>query len=176
MSTATVTLLVLSPFAAWRIYSRFRRSVGKQKMSVFFQRTTLCVFAGVTLLLAYFSLGQLDSLAGLGAGLLIGVLLGLYGLRSTRFESTPEGLYYHPNAPLGIALSVLFVGRIVWRIVQFSAIESDPGHAHFARSPLTVGVFGLLAGYYIAYAIGLLRKGSATSALPSPDPAQPTGA
>jgi hypothetical protein len=27
----------------------------------------------------------------------------------------------------------------------------------FARSPLTLAVFGLLAGYYIGYAIGLMR-------------------
>ena len=29
--------------------------------------------------------------------------------------------------------------------------------ADFVRSPLTLAVFGLLAGYYIAYAIGLVR-------------------
>jgi hypothetical protein len=27
----------------------------------------------------------------------------------------------------------------------------------FAHSPLTLSIFGLLAGYYIAYAIGLVR-------------------
>jgi hypothetical protein len=31
------------------------------------------------------------------------------------------------------------------------------GTDDFARSPLTLCVFGLLAGYYIAYAIGLVR-------------------
>jgi hypothetical protein len=37
------------------------------------------------------------------------------------------------------------------------APEVPHGLHDFARSPLTLGVFGLLAGYYIAYAVGLLR-------------------
>jgi hypothetical protein len=32
-----------------------------------------------------------------------------------------------------------------------------PSAQDFARSPLTLGVFGLLAGYYVGYAIGLTR-------------------
>ena len=31
----------------------------------------------------------------------------------------------------------------------------NPGD--FAASPLTLGIFGLLAGYYVTYAIGLVR-------------------
>jgi len=44
-----------------------------------------------------------------GAG--FGAALGLYGLRLTKFEQTAQGLFYTPSAHLGIALSLLFVGR-----------------------------------------------------------------
>lgn len=41
--------------------------------------------------------------------------LGVYGLRLTRFERTPTGLFYTPNAHLGIALSLLLVLRLGYR-------------------------------------------------------------
>jgi hypothetical protein len=64
-----------------------------------------------------------------------------------------------PNAHLGIALSLLFVARIIFRAVQVYVIDPSVPHdpSDFARTPLTLAVFGVLAGYYIAYAIGLAR-------------------
>jgi hypothetical protein len=60
---------------------------------------------------------------------------------------------------LGIALSLLFIARIGYRAAQlyFSPSAIQDGSIDFARSPLTLLVFGTLAGYYVAYAIGLLR-------------------
>jgi len=161
-AASTVALVVLSPFVAWRVYSRFRRSIGRQRLSLFFQRVTLAIFAIVTLVLAYASRNDAASLEALAGGLAAGCLLGLYGLRLTRFEPTPQGLYYTPNAPLGIALSVLFLGRITQRLIAVYTISTatGPSHPPLVRSPLTLAVFGLLAGYYIAYAAGLLRRGS----------------
>jgi len=82
-------------------------------------------------------------------------LLGIFGLNKTQFEPSKKGLFYTPNVHLGITLSLLFVGRIIYRFVE--VYTSDPGVSHgmsdFARSPITLAVFGLLAGYYIAYAI-----------------------
>src|SRR6266513_2594292 len=54
---------------------------------------------------------------------------------------------------------VLFVGRIVYRLVEVYALNgaASPGTAEFARSPLTLAIFGLLAGYYVIYAVGLVR-------------------
>jgi len=86
-------------------------------------------------------------------------LLAQYGLKLTKFESTPQGLFYTPNMHIGIALSALFIARIGYRFYELYAIA--PGVARnnvdFVRSPVTLAVFGLLASYYIAYAIGLLR-------------------
>ena len=85
-----------------------------------------------------------------------GALLGVYGLGKTKFEGTPQGLFYTPNAHIGIALSLLFVGRVIYRM--FVLYTADP-YAQQSRptspySPLTLGIFGLLAGYYVTYAIG----------------------
>jgi hypothetical protein len=156
---STVTLLVLLPLIAWRVYSRFRRMVGRQRLSRIRPWITLAVFPILIALLGLAAHAHPERLWWLAGGLGLGAWLGVFGLSKTKFEPTPKGLFYTPNAHLGIALSLLFVARIVYRLVEVYAI--DPAMPHglddFARSPLTLAVFGLLAGYYISYAVGLVR-------------------
>jgi hypothetical protein len=158
-SPSTVTLLALLPLLAWRAYARFRRMVGRQRLSRIRPWITLTIFPALVVLLGLGAHAHVERLGWLAAGLALGALLGVFGLSRTRFEPTRQGLFYTPNAHLGIALSLLFIARIVYRLVEVYAI--DPGVPHglddFARSALTLAVFGLLAGYYIAYAIGLVR-------------------
>lgn len=148
-------LLILVPLIAWRLYARFRRLVGRQRLSRVRPWISLAVFPALAVLLAWMAQGHADALAWLGGALLAGALLAQYGLSRTGFEATPSGFFYTPHAPLGIALTVLFAGRIAYRI--YEVIIAGPAAADFARSPLTLAIFGLLAGYYIAYAIGLVR-------------------
>ena len=157
--SSTITLLVLLPLVAWRVYARFRRMVGRQRLSRIRPWITLAVFPLLIVLLGFAAHAHLARLFWLAGGLGLGALLGTFGLRKTRFEPTPEGLFYTPNAHLGIALSLLFVGRIVYRLFEVYLIAPGMpnGVGDFARSPLTLAVFGLLAGYYIRYAIGLVR-------------------
>jgi hypothetical protein len=159
MTPATIGLLVAIPLIVWRVYARIRRMVGRQRMSLIRACITLVVFPAVVLLLGLSAITHPERLGWLAAGLVGGSLLAVYGLRKTVFEPRPEGLFYTPNAHLGIALSLLFVMRIAYRLVEIYML--DPGMPRdpqdFARSPLTLSVFGLLAGYYIAYAIGLIR-------------------
>jgi cytochrome b561 len=150
---------VLLPLLGWRVYARFRRMVGRQRLSRVRPWVTLAIFPTLILLLGLAAHSHPERLWWLAAGLSLGSLLGSFGLRKTKFEPTPQGLFYTPNAHLGIALSLLFVARIIYRLVEVYALEPTVPHGmdDFARSPLTLAVFGLLAGYYIAYAIGLAR-------------------
>jgi hypothetical protein len=156
---STIALLVLLPLLAWRVYSRFRRMVGRQRLSRVRPWITLTLFPALIALLAFAARAHAERLWWLAGGLIIGSLLAVYGLRLTRFEPTPQGLFYTPSVHLGIALSLLFVGRIVYRLVEVYAIDATaaPSSADFVRSPVTLALFGLLAGYYIAYAFGLVR-------------------
>jgi hypothetical protein len=158
-SLPTVGLLILVPLVAWRLYARFRRMVGRQRLSRVRPWITLTVFPALVVLLAGLSRERVDALAWLAGALVMGAVLARYGLARTVFEATPRGLYYTPHAPLGIALTVLFAGRILYRV--YEVISAGPAAADFTRSPLTAAVFGLLAGYYVAYAIGLVRWRSA---------------
>jgi hypothetical protein len=150
-------LFALVPLVLWRMYSRVRRLVGRQRLSRVRPWITLAIFPLLILLLAWFAVPRPEPLAWLGGGIAGGALLGVFGLRKTRFEPTKEGLFYTPNAHLGIALSLLFIGRIAYRVIEVAVLGHPNGAVDFAQSQITLSIFGLLAGYYIAYAIGLVR-------------------
>jgi hypothetical protein len=153
-------LLILIPLIAWRIYVRIRRAVGRQRLSKYRVWITVGIY---TVILVAIGLGTREHPERLGwmvGGLALGIPLGVFSLKKTKFEPTREGLFYTPNAHLGIILSMLFVGRILYRIfavylVATTAKPRDP--SDFMGSAATVAIFGLLAGYYITYAIGLAR-------------------
>ena len=160
-AATTVTLLVLVPLILWRVYSRIRRMVGRQRLSKWRARITLIVFPLVILMLGLGAAAHPERLAVFAVALACGGALAVYGLRKTKFEVVPGMIYYTPNAHLGVGLSLLFVGRIIYRFVEvYSMPPGTATGADFARSPLTLAVFGLLAGYYVGYAIGLLRHRS----------------
>jgi hypothetical protein len=155
-SPSALLILAMLPLFAWRVYMRFRRMVGRQRLSTVRPWITLGIFSAVILALAFAAQGHLERLEWLALGLPVGTGLALYGLRATRFEPTPEGLFYTPNAYLGIAVSLLFFGRIAYRLVEVYDITAAHGKPNFMSSPITLAVFGLIAGYYVVYAIGLL--------------------
>lgn len=165
--SATPTIALSAGLAAlvmWRIYKRVRRLVGRQSFSpvrAWFATTLLPL---LLLVLMAGALGQPLSLMSLLAGAAAGTGLGLYGLRLTRFEITPLGRFYTPNAHLGIALSLLLVGRLVYRLAQMYLLGTSlrPGAdfsagADFVRNPWTLLIVGTLLAYYACYALGLLR-------------------
>jgi hypothetical protein len=157
--------LVIIPLVVWRMYSRIRRSVGRQTLTKWRPWFTICLFPLLSLLVGWGALARPALLAAIAGGIVGGVVLGVYGLRHTKFDATPQGLFYTPNAHIGIALSVLFAGRVIYRMFELYSINAyaQQAPANVAYSPLTLAIFGLLAGYYVTYAIGLVRWRAAVS-------------
>ncbi len=158
----TSSLLIstaVGAFIVWRIVSRIRRMVGKQTYSPVRIGITLVVFPLLLALILFAARNHIDSLLGLLAGMVLGAGLGIYGNRLTKFEHTTAGRFYTPNAHLGIALSLLLIGRLAWRFGElYFATQSFSGPPpDITRSPLTLFIFGMLATYYVSYALGLLR-------------------
>ena len=144
---------------AWRLYSRLRRLVGRQRLSPLRAWLTVSLFPLLIALLLVRSLAHPVTALALAGGVAAGVALARYSLRRTKFERTPLGGFYTPNAHVGIALSLLLVARVGYRAAQmylFSQAAATDSIA-FLHSPLTLILFGMLAGYYVAYAVGLLR-------------------
>ncbi len=103
-----------------------------------------------------FSLQNTNVLLGFGGGLLLGGLLGFVGLRLTRFETTEEAHFYTPNTHIGIALSLLLVGRMIYRMYFYGSMGAPmTNHPRPVFGPLTCFIIGLTIGYYVVYYIGL---------------------
>ena len=143
----------------WRVYARTRRMIGRQRLTKMRPWITVVAFPLIAVLLLATSFVHPMVGAALVGGAAVGIGLGLLGTRLTKFEATPAGLFYTPNAHLGIALSLLFVAKLAWTFVmpRLQGAGGDPHSMRAAATPLTMAIFGMLAGYYVTYAIGLLR-------------------
>ena len=160
MATPTLVVAALIPLIAWRVYKRVRRNIGKQRSLLWrhWAGTVLC-----PLLLALVAVGAMRSMeaeAALLLGIAGGIAVAVYGLRLTRFERDGAAFFYTPNPYLGIALSLLLIGRLAYRALamyQMHGTFTAGADPDFARSPLTLGILGLVFGYYAVYSLGLLR-------------------
>lgn len=159
--TQTLAFFALLPLLAWRVVARFRRLVGRQRLSPVRPWIGLAIFSLLLGLVAAaaWAQGQAMALGWLVLGVGCGGLLSLYGLRRTGYEvGAGSAIWYVPHAPLGIALSTLFLLRVLWRVGEL-VLHGVPaaGHDSFTFSPWTMAPVGLFAGYSMGYAAGLLR-------------------
>jgi cytochrome b561 len=172
LTPAMVGFAIAIPLIAWRLYSRIRRLVGRQRSKAWRHWFAAIFFPLLIGLLVLPALHRPEALAILAAAIVTGTGLAAWGLKLTRFERTPEGIFYTPNLHLGIALTLLLVARIAYRMIEVAMAPAGrpTGMQDFARSPLTIVVLGILASYYTAYAIGVLAKRRALLAATPPSP------
>ena len=159
LDTHLITVILVVALVVWRLYARIRRVIGRQRLSKMRPWVTVIAFPLILVLILSGSLlHPMTAVAVLG-GAVVGIALGLLGTRLTKFEATPAGLFYTPNAHLGIGLSLLLLLRLGYRFVmlQMDGGSLDPQSMQLGSSPLTMAIFGTLAGYYVTFAIGLLR-------------------
>ena len=158
--TALIVILI-----AWRLYVRIKRMVGRQKSRVWRHWIAAILFPLLAVMVGLPALLHPMAIGALALGLAVGVGLAIFGLRTTKFETTPIAYYYTPNTHLGVGLSLLMVARIAYRVYEVNSMTLAERSSHmqdFARSPLTLAIFGTLAAYYTTYAIGILLWRSRT--------------
>ena len=156
--TSVIGPVLFCGLIAWGIHRRLRRNVGRQKLRPIRITISIVFFSVASAVLLVMSLGILKLMLGIGGGLALGVALGFVGLRLTKFETTEEGHFYTPNTKIGIALSVLFLGRLAYRFWDLRHTAGAPHAPPPFQSALTYFIFGLIAGYYIVYYIGLFVR------------------
>ena len=92
-------------------------------------------------------------------GLLAGGLLGLLGLALTRWEQTPQALYYTPHRGLILLITLAVAARLLyglWRIFHgWRTSGSDPSWLERAGIAGSLALGAILLGYYLAYAAGV---------------------
>jgi hypothetical protein len=149
------TILIIGIFA-WSIYRRVRRNIGRQPLHPGRAKRSIVILSFVSAVIVYTSLQNINLLLGFGGGILLGALLGFAGLKLTRFETTDAGHFYTPNTHIGVALSVLFVGRVAYKFIVAGNAANTQNPAQPFQSPLTLFIFGLTVGYYLVYQTGIL--------------------
>jgi hypothetical protein len=159
MSPNLVAPIVIAPLIAWRLYARSRRHFGRQPIQPGRMWTRVGILSAITLLVATGGFVDPRLAAGLGAGLAGGVALALLALKLTRFEIDGRADCYYPNPWIGLALTALFIGRVLYRFLVLwpeLSLHSAGSFEPWQHSPLTLVTLGLMLGYYIAYYGGLL--------------------
>jgi hypothetical protein len=149
------------------LYRRFRKLIGRQLLQPSRLKFRIGILSLVTLLLVARSMHSTNLAAAGLAGFAAGATLAYVGLRLTRFETMPDGIFYTPNGYIGAAISIILISRLAYRFqvlypsMQAAHAESGDPFAAFQRSPLTLALFGIVIGYYLAYCAGLLIRGDA---------------
>lgn len=150
----------VTAIVAFAVYRRVRRNIGRQTLTAARQYVRMGIFLVLCLALTFLHPLQPVAIAYLGSGLVVGAALGWFALRHTQFEATAEGYFYTPHLYIGIAVTALFIGRILYRIVLiFDATGNATSGAapNLDNNPLTLGILFLTASYYIVYCTGLLQ-------------------
>jgi hypothetical protein len=163
-------LVLTAALLAFAIYRRFRRNFGRQAL----RPKRMVVRIGLLCLITVLVLPTAGRSAqyglGVAVGLAAGLGLGIWAGTRTRFESHAGALYYIPHTYTGLAVFALFAARMVYRFGALLVGGTVPGEAPVApaaqnsfqlslvQSPLTLGLFFVLIGYYVYYYSQLLWK------------------
>ncbi len=95
-------------------------------------------------------------------GVLVGLLLGLFGLLLTRWEATNTGMHYTPNRWLVLLLTVAVALRLLygfWRLWErWHTTGRDGSWLAAAGIADSLAIGGAVLGYYVCYAAGLLIR------------------
>lgn len=158
MNITTLALLLLTPILVWRIYTRLKTQMARQRSLMTRHYTGVLVFVAMILVSLSKVVPHPYSLVALVAGTALGVFWGVFALRRTHYETLDTGYYFTPPMRLGIAMALILVARVLYIGVELYAAQQGLGLAApgFADSPLTMLCVGLTGGYFATYSIGLL--------------------
>jgi hypothetical protein len=166
--------LLLAAVVVWSVYLRLRRSFGKQRLRPVQLGFRIGLFLLIGCLLLPSVMRQTAYLESLAIGLIVGIALAFWGASRTRYLREQGQLFFVPHTYTGLAVSLLFLGRLVYRFVQVYAATGaaapgagppgagppNPGFAaaSIVNSPLTVALLYILVGYYVYYYSAVLWK------------------
>ena len=141
---------LVAALVVFMIYRRLRRSFGRQPLHPGRMIFRIVLLAAIGILLAPMALRSTAFAAADVAGLAAGVVLAVWGASRTRFEQVGTQRYYVPHTYTGVAVSLLFIGRVAFRLFQVygshatgarPAAALGSSGADYVSSPLTLGLF-----------------------------------
>jgi len=157
-------LLALAGVVLLSLALRYRAGTARRQgrrwvasLNVSMTSLSAILFLFFTFLLSFW-VGSAFRFALIGMG--CGVILSLFSLALTRWESRPEGLFYTPNRWLAVMITLAIAVRFVygwWRATHPSNNAPDDQHSLITASgtQLSLAVAAGLIGYYLLYSIGV---------------------
>jgi hypothetical protein len=150
---------VFAALVVLAMYRRFRRNFGRQLLRPVRMTVRVGILLLLALTLAPLALRGAEYVAAEALGASAGVALALWGASRTRFLRDGERLFYIPHTYTGLAVSALVLGRVVYRLIDLYPTGGVPlpgnptpdTQAAMVKTPLTVGLFFVLIGYYVCY-------------------------
>lgn len=156
----TVVMVPVSIAMRFRASSTRRRAWGWMVTLNFF---AACISSTVLLVSAAVSNAWIPNTFRYALiGLACGFVLGLVGLATSHWETTPQGVHYTPNRWLVLLIAVAVTARILygfWR--GWNAFQTTPpGESWIAHSGAagSLGAGAAVLGYYVVYWAGLRRR------------------
>jgi hypothetical protein len=155
---------LVAALIVWRLYRRTRRSFGRQPVRdryMWFRIGLLTLAAAAVGVLIARDVEVLGTLLG---GIACGAALAALGIKYTRFEVTAQGRFYTPHTYIGLVVTALFVGRLLYGFLEIyngvapMAAAGQGLAAAYERSPFTLAAFGALVGYYVLYYLSVLQR------------------
>jgi len=156
---------------AYRLFSRARRLFAWQTLNTRRLATVSAIMAAAG---AYFfsqGASHTASLVSNTLGIAAGLALAVYGASRTRYERRDGEWTYKPNEWIGGAVTVLFAGRIVYRLYQMAesgffrdGAPSSSAALPFVSGSWSSGLLLLMLSYYFFYYLLLLRRTTALKA------------
>jgi hypothetical protein len=156
MTQTHLILFAATPLILWRIYQRVQRLTVRQKSRLWRHWFGVTFLPTALLVLIVLFSTNTAVLAALLGGAAVGGTLGFAALRRSGFERVGSDYFYTPYAPIGMVVAMLFIARVLYRMFEMVTLGVQ-GAPAFGSSPLTMGIMGVVAGYYLMYASGLLR-------------------
>ena len=156
MTQSHMIMLAMSPLILWRIYKRVQRLTVRQQSRLWRHWFGVTFLPLALLAMGFVMAAHPPALASLIGGVAAGGALGWHALRRSGFERVGDAYFYTPYAPIGMLVAMIFIVRVLYRIFEMATLGRQQTPS-FGSSPLTMGIMGVVAGYYLVYASGLLR-------------------
>lgn len=164
MTQTNMIMLALTPFILWRVYKRVQRLTVRQKSRMWRHWFGVTFLPAALMLMTVLLLARPESLAAMLGGAVGGGVLGFVALRRTGFDKVGGDYFYTPYAPIGMVVAMIFIVRVLYRMFEMVTVGVRQA-PDFGSSPLTMLIMGVVGGYYLMYASGLLRWRLAERAL-----------
>ena len=147
---------LIAAVVVFAVYRRLRRQFGPQPLKPVRMRIRIAILAVLGCLLLPASMKGVDFFLAEILGAAVGLSLGYWGAINTRYEYIQGGLHYVPHTYTGIAVSLLFLGRLSFRLVHlrmngFNESDDSFPPPSIVNSSATVAIFFILIGYYLFY-------------------------